>query len=73
MIPFMLNCHDATALMSKGRDETLTRAERVKVRLHAAMCSGCSSFEQQLIVMGEVARACAQDAQAPDSETAAEA
>lgn len=69
-MPFMLSCHDTTALMSKGRDEQLTRRERATMRLHASMCSACSNFEDQLIVLGDTARSYAQDEGGHGSEDA---
>lgn len=44
----MLNCHDATLLMSQAQDGQLTLAERVQLRLHVSMCRGCTNFERQL-------------------------
>jgi hypothetical protein len=70
MIPFMLNCHDATALMSKGRDEELTLGEKMKIRFHASMCSGCTNFERQLEVLGDTAREYAQEGDTSGPESA---
>ncbi len=53
----MLNCHDATFLMSQGRERKLTFSERMKVRLHASMCSGCTNFERQLDQLSGAAKA----------------
>jgi len=53
----MLNCHDATFLMSQSRERKLTFSERMKLRLHAGMCSGCANFERQLPRLGAAARA----------------
>jgi len=53
----MLNCHDATFLMSQGRERKLTFSERMKVRFHASMCSGCTNFERQLDAISGAARA----------------
>lgn len=57
----MLNCHDATFLMSQGRERKLTFSERMKVRLHASMCSGCTNFERQLEQLSGAAKAYAAD------------
>jgi hypothetical protein len=55
----MLNCHDATFLMSQGRERTLSFSERMKLRLHVAMCSGCANFGRQLRHLGAAAKALA--------------
>jgi heterodisulfide reductase subunit B len=55
----MLNCHDATFLMSQGRERTLSFPERMKLRLHVAMCSGCANFGRQLKHLGAAAKALA--------------
>lgn len=52
----MLNCLDATFLMSQSRERKLTFSERMKLRLHVGMCSGCANFERQLPRLGEVAK-----------------
>ncbi|GEO01180.1 hypothetical protein NSE01_30120 [Novosphingobium sediminis] len=53
----MLNCHDATFLMSQGRERKLTFSERMKIRFHASMCSGCTNFERQLEQISGAAKA----------------
>ena len=53
----MLNCHDATFLISQGRERKLTFSERMKLRLHVGMCSGCTNFERQLPWLGDAVRA----------------
>jgi hypothetical protein len=53
----MMNCHDATFLMSQGRERALTFSERMKLRLHVGMCRGCANFERQLPRLGDAARA----------------
>lgn len=52
----MMDCHDATFLMSQGRERKLTFSERMKLRLHVGMCRGCANFERQLPVLGAAAR-----------------
>lgn len=59
----MMDCHDATFLMSQGRERKLTFSERMKLRLHVGMCRGCANFERQLPVLGAAAR---QSAEHPD-------
>lgn len=52
----MLNCHDATFLLSQGRDRKLTFSERMRLRLHVGMCSGCSNFQRQLPALTKAAQ-----------------
>lgn len=52
----MLNCHDATFLISQSRERKLTFSERMKLRLHVGMCSGCTNFERQLPRLADAAK-----------------
>ena len=52
----MLNCHDATFLLSQIRERPLSFSERMKLRLHVTMCRGCANFERQLPELGTAAR-----------------
>lgn len=53
----MMNCYDATFLMSQSRERTLSFPERMKLRLHVGLCRGCANFERQLPRLGDAARA----------------
>ena len=44
----MLNCKEATALMSQAQDRPLSRAERLRLRLHLLFCRGCRRFNAQM-------------------------
>jgi len=44
----MLNCRDASQLISKGQDRPLSLRERVALRLHLWMCRSCRLFDGQL-------------------------
>lgn len=37
----MISCKHATELISQGLDRRLTLAERLRLRLHLFICSGC--------------------------------
>lgn len=52
----MMNCHDATFLMSQARERSLGFSERMKLRLHVSFCRGCANFENQLPELGITAR-----------------
>lgn len=62
----MLNCHDATFLLSQRRERALSVSERLKLRLHVGMCRGCAEFERQLPRLGDAAKAFATDAERKD-------
>ena len=44
----MMNCKQATALMSQGQDRALTRRERLSLRIHTMICKGCNNYNKQL-------------------------
>ena len=44
----MMTCKQATHLISAGQDRQLRRAERILLRIHLALCSGCSRYDRQL-------------------------
>jgi hypothetical protein len=47
----MMSCKDATRLMSERYDRTLSLRERLSLKVHAAMCKGCSNYERHLEVL----------------------
>jgi len=44
----MLSCKEVTHLVSAGLDRKLGFAERLRLRLHLAVCDGCSHFTKQM-------------------------
>ena len=44
----MLNCKQATELMSQGMDRKLAPMQRMSLRFHLLMCSGCRNFGRQM-------------------------
>lgn len=63
----MLDCHDATFLMSQARERELSFSERMKLRLHVGMCRGCARFERQLPFLGAAARGFARQDEPDDT------
>jgi len=49
----MMNCKQATRLMSQGQDRELNMAERTRLRIHLFICSGCSNYNKQLHLIRE--------------------
>lgn len=44
----MLNCKDATRKISEAQDRSLSLVEKLQLKIHLAMCSGCSNFGKQV-------------------------
>lgn len=44
----MLTCKEATQLVSQGLDRRLGPLERISLRLHLLICSGCTNFSRQV-------------------------
>lgn len=44
----ILSCKEASHLVSQGLDRRLGLAERLALRLHLAICNGCSNFRKQV-------------------------
>ena len=44
----MLSCREVTRLVSQGLDRRLGFRDRVALRLHFAICRGCTNFSHQL-------------------------
>lgn len=44
----MMNCKHATQLLSQQQDRRLGIMERIGLRLHLLICSGCSNFNKQI-------------------------
>ena len=52
----MLSCKEVTRLVSQGLDRRLGFAERVRLRLHLAICDGCTNFKKQTAFLREAVR-----------------
>ncbi|WP_021020546.1 zf-HC2 domain-containing protein [Vibrio gazogenes] len=44
----MMNCKQATRLLSERMERTLTTKEKLALRLHTSMCSSCRRFGNQM-------------------------
>ena len=40
----MLSCHQATKLLSESQERSLSVTEKMGLKFHTAMCSGCRNF-----------------------------
>lgn len=52
----MLNCKEATHLLSEAQDRKLDLTERLPLKLHLALCQGCRNFDKQLHLLRAVTR-----------------
>lgn len=44
----MLSCKQVARLVSQGLDRELGFADRVRLRVHLAICEGCTNFKKQM-------------------------
>jgi len=56
----MMNCQQATRLISERQERPLTWSERMTLKMHVMMCSGCKNFSRQIPFLSQAMRAYAQ-------------
>ncbi|HCZ9271442.1 MULTISPECIES: zf-HC2 domain-containing protein [unclassified Vibrio] len=44
----MMNCKQATRLLSESLDRPLSMKEKATLAMHTSMCSGCRNFGKQM-------------------------
>ena len=47
----MLTCKEVSRLVSQGLDRRLGFGERLAVRVHLAICEGCTNFSKQVVFL----------------------
>lgn len=52
----MMNCQQATKLLSDAQERKLTLNEKTSVKIHVMMCSGCRNFGSQMGDLRDLAR-----------------
>ncbi|HEY1228015.1 MAG TPA: zf-HC2 domain-containing protein [Ramlibacter sp.] len=52
----MLKCTEVTELCSRELDQEITLAQKISMRAHLMMCSGCSHYRRQLFTLRSAAR-----------------
>ena len=52
----MMNCQQATRLLSDARERKLTLSEQGALKFHLLMCAGCRNFGKQMSTLGELSR-----------------
>ncbi|MDD2926018.1 zf-HC2 domain-containing protein [Rhodoferax sp.] len=55
-----MNCQKATRLISEGQDRALSLPEKMTLRVHLLICSGCRNFNRQVPFLSQVMQAYAQ-------------
>jgi len=53
----MMNCQQATRLMSEAQERPLSLREKVALKLHLLICSGCKNFSLQIPFLSQAMRA----------------
>ena len=51
-----LTCKDASRLLSEAQERRLGLRERIALRLHLMVCTGCDNFRKQLDFIGTTMR-----------------
>lgn len=52
----MLSCKQATHIMSQQQDRTLSWRERLNLKMHLLLCSGCRQFDRQMDLIRQAMR-----------------
>jgi hypothetical protein len=52
----MLSCKEAARLVSRGMDSRLGFWQRAALRLHLAICDGCSNFNKQMAFLRQAVK-----------------
>lgn len=53
----MLNCREVTRLLSESQERPLALPERMSLKMHVMMCSGCRNFGKQMQTLRQITRA----------------
>lgn len=64
----MMNCQQATRLLSDAQELKLSLKGRAALKMHVMMCSGCRNFAQQMGDLRDIARAYAKGTEAESED-----
>jgi len=53
----MMNCQQATRLISESQERALSLSEKVSLKVHVMMCSGCKNFSLQVPFLSQAMKA----------------
>lgn len=52
----MLNCREATRLLSESQERVLNLKEKMALKAHTIICSGCRNFEKHMDALRKTAK-----------------
>lgn len=53
----MMNCQQATRLISEAKDRPLGTQEKLALKVHLLMCSGCRNYNRHLNLISSYTKA----------------
>lgn len=53
----MMNCKQATQLISESQDRALSLPEKLALKMHVMMCAGCKNFSLQVPFLSQAMKA----------------
>lgn len=53
----MMNCQQATRLISESQDRPLSMSEKLSLKMHVMMCAGCKNFSLQVPFLSKAMKA----------------
>lgn len=53
----MMNCQQATRLISESQDHALSLSEKMSLKMHVLMCAGCKNFSLQIPFLSQAMKA----------------
>ena len=53
----MMNCQQATRLISESQERALSLSEKVSLKVHLMVCSGCKNFSLQVPFLSQAMKA----------------
>jgi len=53
----MMNCQQATKLISESQERALSLPEKMSLKVHVMMCSGCKNFSLQVPFLSKAMKA----------------
>lgn len=52
-----MNCQHATKLISESQDRALSMPEKISLKMHLMMCTGCKNFSLQVPFLSKAMKA----------------
>ena len=56
MKAFKMTCEDVYPLISENRDRSLPFFKRLRLKMHLTLCGLCNIYQNQLDILGKIAR-----------------